>query len=261
MKILLGGGGATTKGWHRLERAFKCLKEYQYAEVRHITKPTEFNPDHFSVGAIFHAGRAMWFSLNFDTSKSAWKKIKAHMEAEALTFKLPATFKAERMAATYLTEYIAHWRVMPKPRPIAAEYLLGPAALKKGDPLYLYRTARLDDVGFYPEAGNRLAIGESKTTSSSINDCINQYTLHGQPILQYILWKMSKRGEAKWGPCAGTVLDITKKGYGGRPCEFSRVFIPWTDREVNWMTRSIREKLTEIRDMGWDDEPDRKSVV
>lgn len=250
MKVLLGKGGPSEAGWHMIEALMHCEKEFQY-KLRGITKPMEFTPDHFAVGSIFHAGRARWFASNFSTGPKTWKKIVRACEEEALAQKLPVSFKAGKIALTYLQQYIAHWRLRPKPRPIAAEYLLGPAKLRPSDPLHAFRTAKLDDVGYYPEAANQLCIGESKTTSGSIQDCILQYQLHGQPVLQYMLWKAADQGEKTHGPVAGTILDVTKKGYGGRNCSFRRVFIPFEPRVLEWFADSMVHFLTRKEEIKW----------
>lgn len=251
MKILLGKGGPSSAGFHAIQAITYCPKEFQLDVIRQIHVPVEYNPDHFSVGSIFHAGRARWFSLAFATGAKAWRQIQAACWEEYEAQKLPVTFKAHRIALTYLSEYIEHYSLLPKPKPIAAEYLLGPAALKPDDPLYMFRTAKLDDVSRYPEHGMELCIGESKTTSGSISDCIKQYELHGQPILQYILWTLSKQGEATHGPVAGTILDVTQKGYGGRKCQFRRHFIPFEPSVVSWFKKSMRGFLKDASKIDW----------
>ncbi len=251
MKVLLGKGGASEAGWHGIEKIALCEKEYQYGQVRGIKRPSEFNPDHFSVGSIFHAGRARWFSRNFATGAKTWRLIKEACEEEAQNMELPVTFKATKQALVYLTEYIEHYRMLPKPRPIAAEYLLGPAKFKPSDPLYMFRTARLDDVSHYDEAAGQLCIGESKTTGAGIQDVVTQYKLHGQPLLQYMLWKVAPQGEAMHGPVAGTVLDITKKGYGGKKCQFSRVFVPFEPRVLEWFHNTLSHYLKRAAQIDW----------
>lgn len=251
MKVLLGKGGASAAGWHKIEKILLCETEYKLAVVRGIRRPQEYNPDHFSVGSIFHAGRARWFSLKFSTSASSWQKIRDACDQEAQEMQLPVTFKASKQALVYLTEYIEHYRMLPKPRPIAAEYLLGPCKLRPSDPLYMFRTARLDDVSYYDEAAGQLCIGESKTTGSSIGDTVLQYQLHGQPILQYMLWKAAEQGEKTWGPVAGTILDITQKGYGGKKCKFSRVFIPFEQRVLDWFHKTMTHYLKRASEITW----------
>lgn len=251
MKVLLGKGGPSSHGFHYIEAIARCPKEYQFSRIRNIRRPNNFTPDHFSVGTIFHAGRAKWFSLRFATSPKAWAKIKLACEEAEAEEELPVSFRASKLALTYLAEYVDHYSMLPKPEPIAAEYLLGPAPLKPDDPFYTYRTAKLDDVSVYPEAGNVLCIGESKTTGAGIQDCINQYTLHGQPLLQYVLWKTAKQGAATHGPVAGTILDITKKGYGGKRCQFARHFIPFEPAVIAWFVKSMKGYLKMADKMDW----------
>lgn len=248
--VLLGKGGPSDAGFHYIEAISRCEKEYQYG-LRGVRIPTEYNPDHFSVGSIFHAGRARWFSLRFDTSPKAWRLIREACAEEADGMDLPVTFKAERMALGYLAEYVAHYSLLPKPKPIAAEYLLGPAPLKPDDPFFMFRTAKLDDVSHYAEAGGKLCIGESKTTGASISDCIQQYMLHGQPLLQFILWNAAKQGRATYGDVAGTILDVTQKGYGGKKCKFARHFIPFEPRVLEWFTKSMRGYLRDAAKIDW----------
>lgn len=251
-KMQLGVGGASSAGWHKIERAFKCYKEYQFSVVRGLRIPRDQTPDAFAIGSLFHAMRARWFSLDFDTSPKSWKKIQDAMEEEILLQTEPVSFEARRRAQTYITEYMEHWKLRPRPEPIAAEYLLGPVELGKDDPFYAHRTAKLDDVSRYPEAGGQLCIGESKTTSGEINDCINQYQLHGQTMLQYILWNLAPQGKATHGPVAGTILDITKKGYGGKPSKFARHFIPFEPRAIAWFKQSLRYRLGMANKITWD---------
>jgi hypothetical protein len=142
--------------------------------------------------------------------------------------------------------------VRPLPRPVAAEYLLGPAPLKPDDPFFLHRTARLDDVSHYPEAAMKLCIGESKTTSATVNDVINQYTLHGQTLLQPLLWNMAQQWAATHGPVAGVLLDITVKGYGGKKCSFARAFMPVRDETLSWFRDSMRGYLRAAASVEWD---------
>ncbi len=250
-KVLEGVGGPSEFGFHMIQSISMCHKEYQLSHERQIHVPTEYNPDHFSVGSIFHAGRARWFGRKFGTGARDWRSIRDACGEETERQRLPVTFKAERIALVYLQEYISHYSLLLKPKPIATEYLLGPAPLKPDDPFYMFRTAKLDDVSHYAEAGGALCIGESKTTGAGIQDCINQYTLHGQPLLQYVLWQAAEQGLATWGPVAGTILDITKKGYGGRPSTFARHFIPFEPRVLKWFTKSMRGFLSDANKIDW----------
>jgi hypothetical protein len=183
------------------------------------------------------------------------------MELEAHTGKLPPTREALRDGQRYMKEYIEHWSKRLKPEPLAAEYKLGPAPFAKDDPIFVYRTARLDDVSKYPEAGGTLCIGETKTTSGSPNDVKEQYTLHGQTMLQFLLWRHAPQGEAMHGPVAGTVLDIIKKGYGNERSKFDRVFIPFNEGALEWFTKTLRANLRAAAGVDWDADVPRNPAM
>jgi len=251
-EVLLGPGGPTAAGWHSIESFLRCAKEYQYAHVRKIRQPLVQTPNAFAVGSLFHAGRAAWFASRFSTSAETFEAIRKAQEHEASLAELPVGMDSLRLAMSYISQYIEYWRVRPLPSPLAAEYLLGPAPLKPDDPFFLHRTARLDDVSKYHEAGLKLCIGESKTTSATVNDVINQYTLHGQTLLQPLLWKMATQGEAMHGPVAGVLLDITVKGYGGKKCSFARAFMPVKQETLNWFATSMRGYLRAAASITWD---------
>lgn len=257
-EVLLGdaSGGATSAGYHHIESFLRCAKEFQYAQVRGIHEPRAQVPDHFAVGQLFHAGRARWFSLRHALGADAWAKIQDAVKAAAVENKLPVSLNAEQRALALLNEYVDFWSKRPKPDPVAAEYFIGPSELVPGDPTSA-RTARLDDVSHYPESGGKLALGESKTTSTDVGDTINQYTLHGQPLLQIALWKMAPQGEAMHGPVAGVVLDVVKKPYGKDRCKFAREFIPVNDRVVAWFVKNLQRSLREASQITWDTDAPR----
>lgn len=243
--------GATSAGWHHIEAAFRCLKEFQYAKVRGISSPQHETPDAFAIGQLLHVGKGRWFSKRFKSDEQTLESIRDEMLEYATRSKLPMSTKAQREALRYFTEYVEHWRVRARPDVLAAEYDLGPAPLQKGDGPGLHRTARLDDVSRYPEAGGALCIGESKTTSTSVPDCVNQYTLHGQPLLQAALWRLAPQGEAMHGPVAGVMLDVIVKGYGGKRSTFARMMLPITERAVTWYIKNMRATLTAVGNIDW----------
>jgi hypothetical protein len=255
------GGGATEAGWHSIESMLKCPKEYQLRHVRGVREPQYILPDHFAVGSLFHAGRARWFTLRFATDAKAWDSIKEAVEHEASIQRLPVRMVAEQKVLQLLTLYCEHWSQRPKPKPLCAEYKLGPAPIKQGDPFMLHRTARLDDASYYPEANGKLCLGESKTTSGSINDCVNQYTLHGQPLLQLVLWKMAPQGEAKHGKVAGVMLDVAQKPSGKNPAKFGRMFIPVPDFALSWYVDALRTYLRAAAQVDWDTEVTRNIAM
>lgn len=238
-------GGPSAAGWHAIQDFLRCPKEYQFRHVRKLRKPGLLTPDALAVGVLFHGARAHWFARGFpDPADSKWQEALNRTFVEVASEQsLPVSLEAERRARHLFEAYSTHWFKMPRPKVVAAEYELGPAPLEKGDPFFLFRTARLDDVSRYPEAGGQLCIGESKTTSVGIKDAVNEYTLHGQTLLQFLLWKMAPQGEAKHGPAAGVLLDVIKKPYGGDKPDFGRVFIPFTDWSLEWYADSMRGYL------------------
>jgi len=256
-KVLLGGGGATSAGWHSIAYAFRCMKAYQFSTVRNIITPKTTTPDHFAVGLLFHAGRARWFANRCSTTEKSWKSIEEALATEAQAQSLPITLEATQRTLKLLTQYIEFWKQRPAPDPVAAEYLLGPTPLEEGDKPAYWRTARLDDVSRYPEAGGKLCIGESKTTSDSIDKCVQEYELHGQPMLQVALWRMDPNGAAKFGDVAGVMMDVIKKGYGSEKPKFARVFLPVTDHAMSWYVKNMRHKLRQAAGVDWDSDVPR----
>lgn len=220
--------------------------------MRGIHKPSAQTPDYFAEGSFVHAGRARWFAERQSLGEDTWLKIVADVDKTRLTLPLPCSDLAVRNALRYLTEYVEHYSVRPKPNIGAVEHLLGPFRVG-GD--NTERTARLDDWGFYEEAGG-LALGECKTTSS-LTDTLAEYTLHGQPVLQRILWDTAPQGRAMYGPAKGHVLDVIQKGYGGKKCQFMRVFIPITDRVLEWGKKTLASALRRRALIGWDTDTER----
>lgn len=244
--------GPSSAGWHKVEAGFNCFKEYQYKEVRKITNPLAQTPDPFAIGQMMHVGKARWFSKRFPIGEESIAPIREEMMAYAARAKLPMSLDAQRYALALFTEYVAHWSVRAKPHVIAAEYELGPSPLEPGDKQFLWRTARLDDVSKYPEGGDALFIGECKTASTSVADVIRQYSMHPQPLLQYLLWKVAPQGEAMHGPVAGVMLDVIIKGYGGRPSTFARTPLPFTPRALEWFAKAFRTRLRSLSQIDWD---------
>jgi hypothetical protein len=256
-EVIVGPSGPTSAGWHSIESGFRCEKEYQFQHVRKVAQPQYQLPDHFAVGSLFHAARARWFALRFATDAKAWESISDAVKKEAVGERLPVTLKAEQLTLNIFAQYMEHWSHRVLPTPMLAEYEVGPAPLEKGDPFFLWRTARLDDVSKYPDGGKDLWIGEAKTGSDSVSSIINTYELHGQPLLQLILWKMSPQGEAKHGPVKGVMLDAVQKGYGGDKCAFGRQGIVVTEHSLTWYIRSFKAKLRRLAQIDWDTDVDR----
>lgn len=247
-----GGGGPTSHGWHRIESFFRCPKEYQFKEVRRIYTPQTELPDYFSIGILMHVAKGLWFSKRFATDEKTMEVIHGEVHKAAMKNDPPIRSPAVQQTLTYFAEYVEHYKVRPLPQPIAAEYYVeGRVGAHK-------RTARLDDVSRYPEAGGKLCIGEAKTTSTSIPDTTLQYTMHGQPMLQMALWDVAPQGRAMHGDIAGVMLDIIVKGYGGKRSKFGRVFIPKpSEHAMSWYRTNMQASLEAADRIGWDTEVPR----
>lgn len=254
-EVQFNEGGASGLGFSELKSFIECPKSYQYGEVRKIHRPTSSTPDHFAVGAMVHAGRARWFAEKQGLEAATWDKIRADIAKCREEFALPVSESAERDALRYIQEYIDHYSVQPKPNIVAVEHMLGPFKLGEADGTE--RTARLDDFGFYHEAGG-MAIGECKTSSAPISDAINQYTLHGQPVLQKILWDIAHQGAATYGPVKGVVMDIIQKGYAGRRCNFARIFLPIEERVQKWWHEGLLKLLAGRAKVTWNSDEERR---
>jgi hypothetical protein len=260
-KFLMGESGPSSAGWHKIESGLRCMKEYQYATVRNIQVPAQFEPPYFTIGRMLHAGKARWFARRFKTGTKTMRLIQEAMEAEAENGRLPAKAECLPMASKYMAAYVEHWKSRPLPEPVAAEHLVGPAPVKPGSPVQFHRTARLDDVSYYPEAAGQLCIGETKSTSDSIQACLDQYTLHGQPLLQRLLYKYAPQGEALLGPVAGVVLDVIQKGYGNQASKFGRIFIPVTDHALNWFANNLEAQMRALAMIDWDADAPRNITM
>lgn len=248
--------GASPSGWHSIEAGWRCEKEYQYKHVRKIYSPHAQTPDYFAVGLCFHAGRARWFSRNFGTDDATWSSIKDAIQEEADRQKLPVSLNAERQALALMLAYVEHYSKLPLPVPVATEYTIGPAAIDRQ--ALFYRTARLDDVSRYPEGGDALWIGEAKTTGASIADCENEYDLHGQILLQALLWKVAPQGAAMHGPAAGVMLDVVvKPGRYSKEIKFARKPIIISDRTLVWFATNLKRVLQRVSQIDWNTDADR----
>lgn len=236
------------------------MKAYQYEGVRGIKKPLAAVPAHFAMGLLFHAMRARWFTLRFADDTKAWESIQEAADAEQKAQDLPMPVAVLEDALALMGHYITHWSRQPKPTPIATEHLLGPAPISKGDPFFLYRTARLDDLSKYPEALGEVCIGESKTASTSIGQVVQEYEMHPQPLLQYALYSNCENGEKRFGPAAGIMLDITVKGDARSDPKFGRVFVPVTDVQRSWFGRSMAGYLRAAASVDWDTDAPRNPL-
>ncbi len=254
--VLLGEGGASGLGWSHIESFLRCQKEFQFKILRGVGVPQAVTPDAFAVGGLFHAGRAYWFSTRFSMASDVWSAIREVVRNDAGNWNLPITSEAETKALELLAAYMNHYSVREHADPVAAEYLLDATQLTEGDAA-TFRTTRLDDVSRYPEAGGQLCIGEAKTTSESVAECIKQYTLHGQIMLQALLWRKHPNGEALHGPIAGAMLDVVKKPYGKKKPDFGRQLIPITDYQLAWFERSLSVYLRDAGNVNWNSDTSR----
>lgn len=254
--------GPSLAGWHKIEAYLRCPKEWQLAHVRHVSpgiagvKEDEGEKSAFAIGRLFHLVKAHWFASQFDTSESTMQRIRDLCYEEALKGDKPILITDIASTLRYFEEYVNHYKPLPKPEVIAAEYDVGPAPLTLGDPENTWRTARLDDVSRYPEANGKLCIGESKTTSAPINWTVEQYKLHGQPMLQALLWRTSEQGEKMHGPIAGVMLDIIQKGYD-KPSKFGRAFIPLSNVALDWYARNLRKYIERALATKWESDAPR----
>lgn len=256
--VIVGEGGRTDAGSGMTGLVMKCPKAFQYDAVRGLRVPQAQMPPHFAVGILFAAMRREWFGRRFDTSEKTWRFLKKKCQAEAEGQHLPITQEDETKSLALMSAYIEHWSKRAKPKPVAAEYLLGPAPLRAGDPPSMNRTARLDDLSYYPEAGMALCIGEAKTTAGDVSATIREYESHVQTYLYQALYMMAPQGEAVYGPVAGTVLDVVCKPSNerGKPT-FHRVFIEVRREAVRRFIESARFYVDIARNIKWDSEPPR----
>jgi hypothetical protein len=250
--VIVGEGGRTDAGSGMTSLIMRCPKAYQYDAVRKIRVPQTQMPPHFAVGILFAAMRREWFGRRFDTSEATWQHLKAKCQAEAELQHLPLSPKDEAFALALMAKYIEHWSARPRPRPIAAEYQIGPAPLVPGDPPHLYRTAKLDDLSYYPEAGGALCIGEAKTTSADVGSVVREYELHVQPLLYTALYMAAPEGQARWGKVAGVVLDVTCKPMEGKKPSFHRVAIEIRPEAVQQFVESARYYVELASRITWD---------
>ncbi len=246
-------GGASSAGYHQIADYLSCPKKFQYAKVRGIRQPLTGTPAYFAVGSMFHAARAAWFTTGFRPWEECRERLTAAILEVEQHYELPVHPSAAKDATRYMEEYVEHYLGRPHPKPLAAEYPIGPSEVGGEE-----RTARLDDVSYYDEGGGKLWIGESKTTSTDIGGAVEEYTLHGQPMLQVLLWRASPQGAAMYGDVAGVMLDVLQKGYGGKRCTFARVPIEVTDLSLKWYERELGQAVRESKLITWDSEPQRR---
>jgi hypothetical protein len=250
-------GGPSGAGWSEIAAYFRCPKEYQLAKVRGVSVPRTATPDYFFIGSAFHAGRAIWLArkcaMDSETDTAIDLEV-VRIRAEYEEQGLPVFGDAVTDVKRYLTEYREHYSMQSAPKTVAVEHLLGPTALTDDD---TQRTARLDDIGYYQEAGGVLCIGECKTGSGTPAQIANEYQLHGQPLLQWILWELAPQGAAQYGPLGAIVLDVVQKGYSGKRCKFARPVLRPEPHALTWYKKWLALAVKATRTMKPDDDVPR----
>ena len=162
-----------------------------------------------AIGIMFHAGRARWFGDGFPPPGdmvparsgsgmvNGWASIYQAVQEEAEKQPLPMPQGAEQEALNILTQYVAHYSKLPKPKVLAAELELGPLITYEGsqEP----HTIRLDDLSTYPDFAHALGSGEAKTTSGKPNTVYAHYNAnHGQLLKQMlVITEAIKQGTLK----------------------------------------------------------------
>lgn len=225
--------GPSIAGFHKIVDFMRCPQEYKFRHVLQIKPKNQEDKVAFAVGTLTHVGRATWFGSQFKCSIDAVLESITDNVAKSGN---PIKIKAEREAKRLISAYVEHWRSKPLPLCRAVEYDIGPAPMRPSDPFFLYRTARFDDLSIYPDALNKLCIGDLKTTSDSISACVNEYRQHGQFILYSILYKMAKEGQQVFGPSHGIMLDICTKDAVPK---FHRELIIVTPFQEQWYVASM----------------------
>lgn len=226
--------GPSIAGYHKIVDFLRCPQEFKYRHTLGITPNGKDDKLALAIGVLTHVGRAHWFASQFKARvEECQEAIRQYVQTSAGKYKIDA----EREACRLIAAYVEHWRAQPLPLCRAVEYEIGPAPLKEGDPFYAYRTARLDDLSNYPDALNKLCIGDLKTTSDTIAGVVNEYRQHGQFILYSILYKMAKEGQALFGPIAGMMVDIMTKEAVPK---FHRELITVTPFQEHWFTASMQ---------------------
>jgi len=244
--------GPSQYGWHSGDQEmFRCEQEFVFKFVRHIEKAgKKETPRAKAIGLLFHAGRARWFSNNFSDN---WQSIYNAVTREAARQPLPIPIGAEQEACNILTQYIAHYSKLPKPKVLAAELEVGPIVTVEGSTEV--HTNRLDDLSMYPDFANAEAIGEAKTTSSKPSAVYAHYNAnHGQLLKQMlVVTKAIEAGTLKVIKAPiGIVLDVVQKGYSGAKCSFERFLITIEPYQLEWFARDlerVRQRRRELEEV------------
>lgn len=245
-----GGSGVTAWGYHELEPHLKCRKRYQFERLRGISKPISAEPEYFTTGSMVHAGRAKWLALGCALDSASIALVMKAVEDVLHEINRPVSPDALPNAKRWVNEYIEHYSLRPAPKCVATELKLEHEF--HGQPF----TCRLDDVGFYAEEEGALCIGECKTTSASIKECHNQYTLHPQPILQRALFAACAQGEGSIGKAQGTILDIIQKGLGKEKSKFARFTLRFSPQVIDACVRYLAKEREAARLLRWESTSD-----
>ena len=252
-KIVVGDSGPTEAGSHDTQLIFRCPKLFQLEVVRQLRIPAQGTPSHFAIGSIVGAMRREWFAKKFDTGAKTWKHLIRAAQEEAEKARLPIQQKDEAYSHYIMQEYIAHWSVRAQPTVKAVEYKLGPSPLVKGDRFNLMRTAKPDDLSYYPEAGGALCLADLKTTSNDFGALVREYELHVQPLQYIALYKVDPMGEKRFGKVAGFLLDAVQKPSERRKKPaFQRIFIEYRDEAIDNFIQSVRAYLISANKIDWD---------
>lgn len=235
-QVIVGAptSGPSSAGFHKIIDFMRCPQEHKFKHVMGLKKRDSEPSSALLIGVLAHVGRAYWFASQF---KAPIEQCQGAISQHVQQYGLYNATDAEREAQRLIAAYIEHWRSKPLPLCRAVEYDIAPTNMKPGDPLELYRTARFDDLSIYPDALNKLCIGDLKTTSDSISGCVNEYRQNGQFILYNILYKMAKEGQALFGPSAGMMIDVLTKD---KVPKFHRELIIVTSFQEHWFIRSMQ---------------------
>lgn len=235
-QVIVGAAkeGPSVAGFHKIIDFMRCPQEHKFKHVMGLKKRDSEPSSALLIGVLCHVGRAWWFASQFKASIEACQQA---ITDHVATYGIANANDAEREAKRLVAAYIEHWRSKPLPLCRAVEYEVGPCPMKPGDPLELFRTARYDDISIYPDALNKLCIGDLKTTSDSISGCVNEYRQNGQFILYQILYKMAKEGQAVFGPSSGMMIDVMTKDAIPK---FHRELIVITPFQEHWFIRSMQ---------------------
>lgn len=244
--------GHSGAGWHAIESFIRCPKEYQFSAVRKIGQHRPFIPGPLSVGLLLHAARAQW--LHDERKGELWREAMERYAAktEAEEGKLsPGSLSA---AAGYFAGYSAYWKVRPVTGVLAIEHYMSPRGISQNAPVWAFRTARYDSIEKWR---GKTWIGELKSTSDSGNRLTEQYTLHGQLLLQMALW--GEEEDDTFGPLEGVLIDpILKRSAGGAGGPRIEIRKSECAAALTWFRKDLKTWLMQAQSVDWDAAPERR---